>query len=69
MSNLRPAYPTDWMRSGENHHFAKLSDREVALIRRVVPALRLEGWSWRRLSEKFDCPVRTLRDIANYRRR
>lgn len=50
---------------GERHWNAVLSDHEAELL----IALRLEGWSWRWLSEKFEVSVRCCRDIFHGRRR
>lgn len=51
---------------GENHPKAVLTDREVELMRQLHEG---EGWGYRRLAKKFDCPRNTAVDICNYRRR
>jgi hypothetical protein len=52
-------------RVGENHHNAKYTDREVELVRQ----LHEQGLGYRRLSDKMEMPIRTIRDILAYRRR
>lgn len=52
-------------RVGECHHRAKLSDSDVAEMRR----LRHEKpwlWSYRALAEYFGCGQSTARDIVNH---
>lgn len=52
-------------RVGEHHHRAKLSDAQVADMRR----LNDQGWGYRRLSRRFGCGESTARDICTYRTR
>ena len=50
---------------GESHPRARLSDDDVELIRQ----LRDVGMAWRRIAEKFEVSVWTVRDICSHRRR
>ncbi len=50
------------LRRGENHPKAKLTDHEVELMRQM----REQGYGYKKLSEKFETSVRTIRDICNY---
>ena len=52
-------------RVGENHPRAKYSDSEITLLLE----LRDGGMGYKRLSEKMEMPMRTVRDICNGRRR
>lgn len=53
---------------GENHPRAQLSDHEVDLMRRLHED-QLVPMGYKKLAEKFDVPIRTVRDICNYRTR
>ena len=50
---------------GEKHWNAVLTDHEAELL----IALRLEGYSWPWLAEKFEVSIRCCRDIFHGRRR
>jgi IS30 family transposase len=53
------------LRVGEDHQHATLTDAECELIRE----LHDEGWSYRRLAEKFEVGKSTIADIVKHRRR
>jgi len=53
------------LRRGENHPRATLTDGEVEMIRK----LHEQGLGYKRIASKFECGVRTVRDIVSYRRR
>lgn len=53
-------------RIGESHHRAKLSDADVAKMRRVHAA---GGAGYRILARAFRCSLSTVRDIVQYRTR
>lgn len=59
-----PKNTTKGRQQGETHSQARLTDREVELIRRLH---EIEGWGYKKLAKKMDCPKRTIRDICNYR--
>jgi hypothetical protein len=48
------------LRIGEDHHHAKLSDREVELLL----LLHVDGWGYRRLAVKFDISRSQARHIC-----
>ncbi|HCE08102.1 MAG TPA: hypothetical protein DEQ40_05785 [Oxalobacteraceae bacterium] len=50
---------------GEDHPKAKLTDREVELIR----SLREEGWTYQAISDKLETPRSTVQMICQYTRR
>lgn len=47
-------------RIGEDHHNAKLTNHEIDLLLE----LREDGWSYRRLADKFEIGKSTVRDIC-----
>lgn len=52
--------------SGQQHPKAKLSDREVELLR----VLReVENWSYRKLADAFEISKESVADFCKYRRR
>lgn len=51
---------------GEQHWMAKLSDRDVELIRELREKA---GLSYRAIAMKFDVPRATIAGICSYRRR
>ncbi|MDR5772093.1 MULTISPECIES: helix-turn-helix domain-containing protein [unclassified Caballeronia] len=53
------------LRVGQDHQHAKLSDRDVELMRQ----LREGGMSQRDIAEKFEVSVSLVDKIVNYRRR
>lgn len=53
------------LRVGQDHQNAKLSDREVDLIRR----LHEDGMSYKRLADKFGVAKSTVASIVKYQRR
>ena len=53
------------LRIGDSHGNAKLSNREVELLL----TLREEGWSYRKLADKFEISKGHARDICKGRRR
>lgn len=53
------------LRPGSLHHRAKYSHGEVEITR----TLRDEGWTYRAIAEKMEMPIRTVRDIVNFKRR
>jgi ribosome-binding protein aMBF1 (putative translation factor) len=53
------------VRRGQNHPKATCSDHEVDLIRRMHEC----GWGYKKLAQKFEMPVSTIRDICKYRTR
>jgi predicted DNA-binding protein (UPF0251 family) len=52
-------------RFGEDHQNAVLTNNEVEQLRKC----RDGGMTWDQLTEKFEIPKRTVRDICNYHRR
>lgn len=50
---------------GEDHHNAKLTDREVDRLREMHEA----GYSYRQLAEMFELSKSSVRDIIKCRRR
>lgn len=52
-------------RVGESHGMAKLSDKDVELIRTLYE----EGLGYGRISKKFECGESTVRDIVKGRTR
>lgn len=52
-------------RTGQDHHNAKLTDREVALLL----CLRGEGHTYLALADKFEVPKSTVASICSGRRR
>ena len=52
--------------AGQNHPRAKLSDREVLLIRELR---EIEGWSYNRLALAFEQSKVSVQMICTYRRR
>lgn len=65
MASLTVAVNERGIRIGQYHQNATLSDRDVDLML----DLRAAGWGWRRLSAKFECSKRTVRDICAGKRR
>jgi DNA invertase Pin-like site-specific DNA recombinase len=53
------------LRVGQDHQRAKLTDRDVELIR----SLHEDGMSYSRLAKKFEVAKSTVQDICTYRRR
>jgi hypothetical protein len=53
------------LRIGESHGRAKLTDRDVELLRQ----LRDQGWSLTHLAEKFDLSRRHVLRICSHRQR
>jgi hypothetical protein len=53
------------LRVGEDHQHAKLTDAECELIRE----LHATGWSYKKLSGKFEVGKSTIADICKFRRR
>jgi DNA invertase Pin-like site-specific DNA recombinase len=53
-------------RVGQDHHRAKLSDEQVAKIRRMYK-YRVVGYDV--LAREFGCGASTIRDIVQYRTR
>lgn len=53
-------------RVGEDHHRAKLTNREVD---RLLELHEEQGYGYKRLASMFAVSVRTVRDICGYRRR
>jgi hypothetical protein len=53
---------------GALHHNAKLSDEQVKEMRRLREE-RPGIWSYGALSEKFNCPHSTVRDVVTYKTR
>lgn len=53
-------------RVGQDHHRAKLSDEQVAKIRRMYRP-RIVGYET--LAREFNCGASTIRDIVTYRTR
>ena len=50
---------------GENHPKVKCTDHEVELIRQLHDG----GMGYKRISYKFEIPIRTIRDYCSYRTR
>lgn len=50
------------VKRGENHPKAKLTDHEVELVRQ----LREDGYTYDQLSEIFETPPSTIRDMCKY---
>jgi hypothetical protein len=57
---------TSGLHTGENHHKAKLSDREVELLRLMRER---DGWSYARLAKAFEVTKACVQLICKYRRR
>lgn len=55
-------------RIGEDHHRAKLTDRDVRTMRRLRED-DARFWTYRRLAEAFDCSIFHAEKICTYRRR
>lgn len=53
------------LRVGEDHQHARLTDAECELIRQMHE----EGWSYKKLADKFEVGKSTIADICKYRRR
>lgn len=53
---------------GEAHHAAKLSDREVAMLREMRTT-DPKFWTFKRLAEKFDISYWHARRLFHYERR
>lgn len=53
------------MRVGQDHQNAKVSDEDVELLL----ALHTEGWSYRRLADKFELSKSQVRNICKGRKR
>lgn len=53
-------------RVGQDHHRAKLSDEQVAKIRRMYRP-RIVGYG--ELAKEFGCGASTIRDIVQYKTR
>jgi hypothetical protein len=51
---------------GELHPKAKLSDREVAMLRSLR---EIEGWAYGKLVKAFEVPKATVVCLCKYRRR
>lgn len=45
---------------GDRHPKATVSDSDVVLMRYLHIA---QGWGYKRLEKRFNCPIRTVRDI------
>lgn len=56
---------TKGLRRGEDHPKANLTDHEVELVRQLHDS----GTGYKKLAAKFEQPLRTVRDICNYKRR
>jgi len=56
---------SSWQYRGEDHHRAKLSDREVEMIR----DLREGGWAYKALADKFGANKHYIGKICRYERR
>jgi len=52
-------------RIGDSHHRAKITNHEVDLILE----LNMAGYGYKRIAQKFDIGVRTVRDIINGKKR
>jgi hypothetical protein len=52
--------------SGQRHPKAKLSDREVDLLRTLR---EVEGWSYGKLATAFEVSKAAVADLCKYRRR
>lgn len=50
---------------GDRHHRVKIPDSDIPIIRQ----LNDEGVGYKRLAEKWECGVSTIRDICTYRTR
>lgn len=53
------------IKRGEDHPQAKLTDHEVELLRQMFD----EGFGYKKLAKKFEAPIRTIRNICNYKTR
>jgi len=54
--------------AGSSHHNAKLTDSQVAEMRRLRTESE-KSWSYAKLARKFECGESTVRDIVQYRTR
>lgn len=63
--NTLDAYDDEAIPSGEGHHWAKLTDKDVIEIR----ALRGEGVTLKALAERYEVAESTISRIANGKRR
>lgn len=65
------------VKSGEEHHGAKLTDDDVELIRQLYEhgltlpeeERRRCGLGYKGIAARWECPPRTVRDIVQYKRR
>lgn len=52
-------------RIGQDHPGAKLTDHEVELMRKLYE----QGMGYKRLAQRFEASIRTVRGIVQYKRR